>query len=168
MARLLLIVLLSLFGLVACDNAVDTSASATGGDIGNAAAQPGDEDHATDAASIDQECRELLNEKGTTAEARDWLAAKHGNHMMWKGDKPRLRKLVDDLYSAGAGAVTVVDIHKEDAGELAAMFVITLPDAAPARKAVFKTINAFWTELAAEEEFEPDVKQKYLKMNLDL
>ena len=128
---------------------------------------------AADAAQAAEEsedafCQELLDCKEEIAEARDWLAPHHKNHMMWKVDRETTFKLVNDLYAAGAAKVHVV-ITPEPFGangvQICGGLVVTLPTDRPARKKVFKVYKDFWEDHSDYRA--KDQGQKYLHVDLD-
>lgn len=123
----------------------------------------------------DQEAAELLAEKDSVAEAKAWLAGDPKQHVLWKGSRPEIIKLVDDLYAAGAKDVSAVDISKEASFELVAMFLVTLPADATARGKVFAAHNDFWKTCLVDADEDDladftatDKGQKYLLLNFDL
>src|SRR5689334_20903555 len=138
--------------------------------------EPEPENPAEQAKSGDEEVtKELLADKETYAEAKDWLSPKHTNHALWKGDREAIVKLVDQLYEAGAVKVYAVGFDKADNPQIVAQFVAELPTDAAARKKVFSTHNKFWKKyLSGEDEeelksfMEKDNGQKYLVLNFDL
>jgi hypothetical protein len=159
------------FSVVGCEPVVQGDA-----DGNNIEGAPAQLDPASEAKSGDQTVTEdLLADKETFAEAKDWLSPKHENHSLWKGDKKAITKLVDDLYEAGAVKVYAVGFDKEDKVQVVAMFVAELPKDAAARKKVFKTHNKFWKEYLSDEDeeelkefMEKDNGQKYIVLNFDL
>jgi len=121
-----------------------------------------------EAADSDRAAEKSLAASKT--EAREWLAENHDKHVVWKWNKQAARKAIDELYSAGAKEVWIVDTSKAEGGvELASEFVIVLPaDAAP-RKKVFDWI-ARWEKQAEidEEDRTKDGGQKYFVLSTDL
>ncbi len=127
------------------------------------------------AANQDAEAGKLLSASGSTAEARDWLAADPKKHVLWKGDRASIARLVDDLYEAGATKVSAVEISKESTFELAATFVCTLPIEREARRKLFEVHNRFWKSYLSDDDPEDvneflrfDQGQKYLVFDFDL
>lgn len=127
------------------------------------------------ATGADAEAAELLGRAESIAEAKAWLAPNQTNHWLWKGDRDAMIRLVDSLYAAGALAVHAVEILKEGDQQIAATFVVTLPEEPSARGRVLKVHNDFWNQHLAEEA-EEDRKsflaaergQKYLVLDFDL
>jgi hypothetical protein len=138
--------------------------------------EPQPENPAEAAKSGDEEVtKELLADKETYAEAKDWLSPKHANHALWKGDREAIVKVIDELYEAGAVKVYAVGFEKDDNPQIVAQFVAELPTDAAARKKVFDTHNKFWKKyLSGEDEeelksfMEKDNGQKYIVLNFDL
>jgi len=122
----------------------------------------------------DAQAAEMLAEKDSVAEAKAWLADEQ-KHKLWKVDRPTVVKLVDDLYAAGAVSVHAASVDSIGDGQIAALFVVTLPTEAAGRAKVVETHNAFWKgylQDVDEDELKDfqtrDAGQKYLVVNFDL
>jgi hypothetical protein len=114
------------------------------------------------AAAEDRVAEEEINAPDK-AEARSWL--QEPSHVIFEGSKETARKLVDDLYTAGATEVYVTGISEFGASELTASLVAVLPQTPEVRRKVFEVQAAYAREI--EEEPAPDVGQKYLRFIFD-
>lgn len=108
------------------------------------------------------------------AEARAWLLDGK-KHMLWKGDRDAIKRLVERLYGAGTPKVYAAGISREGETEIVAMFMAELPTDPALRANIFKTQADFWksyldepTAEDLEEIVEKDNGQKYLMLNFDL
>jgi len=165
-----LFTLCAVFGFALSLSGCGTPTKSGSGVPANAVAE-GSTDEPRSAADIDKEARELLAAKDEVAEARAWLTG--DRHMLWKGDPPTIRKLIDDIYAAGAPTVQAVGIgslgeNDKEKVWICAMFVAELPKSGEARAKVFAVENAFWKAMEAGEYATKDVGQSYLIINLDL
>ena len=124
-------------------------------------------DHAAEAKEEDKQAAErLADAKSIHAEASKWLSA--GNHAVFKGDKESMKKLIANLYAAGATNVEAVDIAALGGGELCASFVVTMPQDAKARAKVIEEANVFFTHNGDEpDDAVKDAGQKYLVLQTD-
>lgn len=139
---------------------------------------PRPEKHGADAKTdagddIDAIVAESLAKVDETAEAKEWLASKDKKHVLWKGNREQIARLVDDLYAAGAPKVLAIDISKEPTFEMCAAFAVILPTEPEARKRVVDTHNAFWKKYLEDDEeagefLVTDRGQRYLYLNFDL
>ena len=114
-------------------------------------------------AGQDKECEGYLKEP-LACEAKEWLAKP--NTTLWKGDRKRIAKLIDEFYAAGAAKVHASP-DKLESTQVCALFIITLPTEADARKKVFGVEAAFYKEVGDPSEATKDEGQKFLKFPLD-
>ena len=119
-------------------------------------------DAKSEAEDADKEIEEWLGEPDK-AEARNWLQG--DSHILFEGDKATAKKLVNDLYSAGATEVWVIGISEIGGSEVAAAFVAVLPGDSAARKRIFAVESAF--QQLVDDEPTRDTGQKYLHFSFD-
>ena len=96
-------------------------------------------------------------------------------HMLWKGDREKIKQLVESLYAAGVSKVYAAGISKEGETEIVAEFMAELPADAAQRVKIFQMQTDFWKSYIDEpnaedlaEVSEKDTGQKYLFFNFDL
>jgi hypothetical protein len=150
--------------LVGCDS-----------EVGGPAAKDGPRDMMTPAEvakADDITAKELLDDKAHTAEAKEWLAPTHADHMLWKADRGTVTKLIDDLYDAGALKIWAVDINGAEKKQLVATFIVELPTDKDKRAKVIDTHNQFWKNAGASGEDLDDLRatelgQKYIVLDFD-
>lgn len=146
--------------LCACDNRSDSSSS-------DSLPQEPKRDLVAEAKTLDKQIAERISNKDSVhAEASKWLDG--ANHTVFKGDKNSMRKLIANIYAAGAPNVEAIDIATFNGGELCASFIITLPSDAATRVKVFQEANVFFTLNGEEpDDAVKDIGQAYLELQTD-
>jgi hypothetical protein len=101
----------------------------------------------------DAQCRELLEEPGRTAEAREWL--KLPNHHFNRWTHEQAIDNVAELYALGAKSVTAVSIEKvrdAQASEQCWQLVVKLPSDRGRRKLILKCQTKWFPSTASESD----------------
>jgi len=116
------------------------------------------------AASKDDEHGEKVMAATNKAEARQWLKDS-SRHLIFKGDRKEVVKLVEDFYKAGATKVFICDIESHDGNDYAGGLLIVLPKDSDARGKVFKVAEK--ADTAFENDPTKDEGQKYIYYAFD-
>jgi hypothetical protein len=97
------------------------------------------------------------------AEAREWL--KSDNHVLFKGDRKELAKLVEDFYAAGAKQIYIIDIESHEGHDYGGALLVLLPTDAATRGRLFEIGKR--AEAMYQEDPVSDKGQKYLYYGFD-
>lgn len=155
-------------GVASLDLPKEGAALQEGGDEAN----PPVANPAEQARAQDQEAARILAGKGEDGEHAvdtEEFFSKPEKYAIWKGDPALFKKLFAEMRAAGAPATHAICSEAFGASEVAASYIITLPQEAGPRKKVIDLYNAFWNDLIEQdlEDIDPSEKEEYRRQLME-